>query len=140
MALTLCSNSKKIMHHSLTVWGWNQKFFFLKLKTYYKSVKLNFPRYLCRTFGQILIKIHKPVREEVQLKLMKVKISKTSSLTYYHFSHRNVHSNDNRFLTDIKTWGRLTSFLRSEVTRNTLQNFLPLSSGYFRLFCNEKSL
>lgn len=45
----------------------------------------------------ILIKIHIPVKE-VQLKSMKWKISKISSLTHCHFSHEKIHRNENNFL------------------------------------------
>lgn len=82
------------------------------------------------------------------LKLMKGKLSKmhvhVSSSTHYHFSLGKNHKNKNQFLTEIYNGKCLPgiSFLRFEVTWNTLHNFSLLSSEYIYLFCkgNPRSL
>lgn len=73
------------------------------------------------------------------LKLMKGKLSKmhvhVSSSTHYHFSLGKNHKNKNQFLTEIYNGKCLPgiSFLRFEVTWNTLHNFSLLSSEYIYL-------
>lgn len=82
------------------------------------------------------------------LKLMKGKLSKmhvhVSSSTHYHFSLGKNHKNKNQFLTEIYNGKCLPgiSFLRFEVTWNTLHNFSLLSAEYIYLFCkgNPRSL
>lgn len=84
------------------------------------------------------------------LKLMKGKLSKmhvhvhVSSSTHYHFSLGKNHKNKNQFLTEIYNGKCLPgiSFLRFEVTWNTLHNFSLLSSEYIYLLCkgNPRSL
>ena len=49
------------------------------------------PNFLQAHYLQIVVK-------EVQLKSMKWKISKISSLTHCHFSHEKIHRNENNFL------------------------------------------
>lgn len=77
------------------------------------------------------------------LKLMKGKLSKmhvhVSSSTHYHFSLGKNHKNKNQFLTEIYNGKCLPgiSFLRFEVTWNTLHNFSLLSSEYIYLCAKE---
>lgn len=74
---------------------------------------------------------------------MKGKLSKmhvhVSSSTHYHFSLGKNHKNKNQFLTEIYNGKCLPgiSFLRFEVTWNTLHNFSLLSSEYIYLCAKE---
>lgn len=77
------------------------------------------------------------------LKLMKGKLSKmhvhVSSSTHDHFSLGKNHKNKNQFLSEIYNGKCLPgiSFLRFEVTWNTLHNFSLLSSEYIYLCAKE---
>ena len=88
---------------------------------YLKSV----PRHLCCIFGRFLTK-YTPVKE-VQLKSMKGKISKIFSFTR-HFSIGKFLRNEKQ-ISYGNLIGNVDISFHSEVTRNTLNNILKLSSS-----------
>lgn len=96
------------------------------------------PRYFCSILLQFLLKMLISVKEE-QLKSIKRKnILDPKYLYWYIISF--FQSKKQISYVDLQ-WEMLTSFLDTEVTRNTCtsHNFSTLSPGYYHLACNVKS-
>lgn len=79
-----------------------------------------------------IIKIHIPVKKRT-IKIDKTENIQESSLKHFHSSLGKIHTNKNRFLTEIH------NHYGVDIGLITSDNFLMLSFGYYNVCCNSKS-